>query len=72
MRVVEGASSMFTLISAIFDDRMTLFSRNQLNFFTNHKSDNTDHIFVFFSDEKSIGVKTMRKYVVQPYCFVIF
>ncbi|KAH8118128.1 RPB5 subunit of DNA-directed RNA polymerase [Phellopilus nigrolimitatus] len=35
--------------------------RNQLNFFTNHQSNPTVHIFVFFSDEKSVGVKTMRK-----------
>ncbi|KAI5892793.1 RPB5 subunit of DNA-directed RNA polymerase [Schizophyllum commune H4-8] len=35
--------------------------RNQLNFFTNHRDDTTDQIFVFFSDERSVGVKTMRK-----------
>ncbi|THH10873.1 hypothetical protein EW145_g1016 [Phellinidium pouzarii] len=35
--------------------------RNQLNFFTNHQSDSSDHVFVFFSEEKSVGVKTMRK-----------
>jgi len=35
--------------------------RNQLNFFTNHQDNPTDHIFVFFSEEKSVGVKTMRK-----------
>ncbi|KAI5122538.1 hypothetical protein M0805_005265 [Coniferiporia weirii] len=35
--------------------------RNQLNFFTNHQSNPMDHIFVFFSDERSVGVKTMRK-----------
>jgi len=35
--------------------------RNQLNFFTNHRDNPSDHIFVFFSDEKSVGVKTMRK-----------
>ncbi|KAL1738868.1 RNA polymerase, partial [Schizophyllum fasciatum] len=35
--------------------------RNQLNFFTNHRDDTTDQIFVFFSDEKSVGIKTMRK-----------
>ncbi|KAH9945294.1 RPB5 subunit of DNA-directed RNA polymerase [Epithele typhae] len=35
--------------------------RSQLNFFTNHR-DNVQHqIFVFFTDEKSVGVKTMRK-----------
>ncbi|KAL5504033.1 RPB5 [Sanghuangporus vaninii] len=35
--------------------------RNMLNFFTNHRVNTQDHIFVFFSDEKSVGVKTMRK-----------
>ncbi|KAL5485906.1 RPB5 [Sanghuangporus weigelae] len=35
--------------------------RNMLNFFTNHRVNIQDHIFVFFSDEKSVGVKTMRK-----------
>ncbi|EGN99095.1 hypothetical protein SERLA73DRAFT_181909 [Serpula lacrymans var. lacrymans S7.3] len=35
--------------------------RNQLNFFTNSRTNPTDQIFVFFSDEKSVGVKTMRK-----------
>lgn len=37
--------------------------RGQLNFFTNHKDNPLDQIFVFFSDEKSVGVKTMRKWV---------
>ncbi|TFY60032.1 hypothetical protein EVG20_g7574 [Dentipellis fragilis] len=35
--------------------------RNQLNFFTNSVHNPEDQIFVFFSDEKSVGVKTMRK-----------
>ncbi|THH27416.1 hypothetical protein EUX98_g6775 [Antrodiella citrinella] len=35
--------------------------RGQLNFFTNHKDKPSEQIFVFFSDEKSVGVKTMRK-----------
>lgn len=38
-------------------------SRNQLNFFTNSRVNPADQIFVFFSDERSVGVKTMRKYV---------
>lgn len=37
-------------------------SRNQLNFFTNSRDNPADQIFIFFSDEKSVGVKTMRKY----------
>ncbi|KIM84295.1 hypothetical protein PILCRDRAFT_818634 [Piloderma croceum F 1598] len=35
--------------------------RNQLNFFTNSRANPADQIFVFFSDERSVGVKTMRK-----------
>ncbi|KAK7454446.1 DNA-directed RNA polymerases II 24 kDa polypeptide (RNA polymerase II subunit 5) [Stygiomarasmius scandens] len=35
--------------------------RNQLNFFTNSQANPMEQIFVFFSDEKSVGVKTMRK-----------
>ncbi|KAL0954653.1 hypothetical protein HGRIS_003605 [Hohenbuehelia grisea] len=35
--------------------------RNQLNFYTNSQSNPSDQIFVFFTDEKSVGVKTMRK-----------
>ncbi|EIN03698.1 DNA-directed RNA polymerase RPB5 subunit [Punctularia strigosozonata HHB-11173 SS5] len=35
--------------------------RNQLNFFTNSRANPADQIFVFFSEEKSVGVKTMRK-----------
>ena len=37
-------------------------SRNQLNFFTAANEDPSDQIFVFFTDERSVGVKTMRKY----------
>jgi hypothetical protein len=42
-------------------------SRNQLNFFTNSRTDPSNQIFIFFSDEKSVGVKTMRKFVYSPY-----
>ncbi|CAK5268637.1 unnamed protein product [Mycena citricolor] len=35
--------------------------RNSLNFYTNSPTDPTEQIFVFFSDEKNVGVKTMRK-----------
>jgi DNA-directed RNA polymerase I, II, and III subunit RPABC1 len=36
-------------------------SRNRLNFYTNSRNNATDQIFIFFSDEKSVGIKTMRK-----------
>ncbi|CAA7266919.1 hypothetical protein NLJ89_g4857 [Agrocybe chaxingu] len=35
--------------------------RNQLNFYTTSRSNPTDQIFIFFSEERSVGVKTMRK-----------
>ncbi|KAI0806331.1 DNA-directed RNA polymerase RPB5 subunit [Irpex lacteus] len=35
--------------------------RSQLNFFTTHQQNPTEQIFIFFSDERSVGVKTMRK-----------
>ncbi|PSR88978.1 hypothetical protein PHLCEN_2v4940 [Hermanssonia centrifuga] len=35
--------------------------RGQLNFFTNHQNNPEEQIFIFFSDERSVGVKTMRK-----------
>jgi DNA-directed RNA polymerases I, II, and III subunit RPABC1 len=35
-----------------------------MNFYTSARSNPTDQIFVFFSEEKSVGVKTMRKSVV--------
>ncbi|KAI0077887.1 DNA-directed RNA polymerase RPB5 subunit [Panus rudis PR-1116 ss-1] len=35
--------------------------RAQLNFFTNHKDNPQDQIFIFFTEERSVGVKTMRK-----------
>ncbi|KAI0711927.1 RPB5 subunit of DNA-directed RNA polymerase [Cerioporus squamosus] len=37
--------------------------RSQLNFFTNHRDNPMLQIFVFFTDEKSVGIKTMRKLV---------
>ena len=36
-------------------------SRSQLNFFTNHRDNPMLQIFVFFTDEKSVKIKTMRK-----------
>lgn len=51
-------------------------SRGQLNFFTNHQSDLSDLVFVFFTDEKSVGIKTMRKYAFSlakcNYCCLLF
>ncbi|KAF8072025.1 RNA polymerase [Lyophyllum atratum] len=35
--------------------------RNKLNFYTSSRANPSDQIFVFFTEEKSVGVKTMRK-----------
>ena len=34
-----------------------------MNFYTAARNNPSDQIFVFFSEEKSVGVKTMRKFV---------
>ncbi|KAJ8072247.1 DNA-directed RNA polymerases II 24 kDa polypeptide (RNA polymerase II subunit 5) [Marasmius tenuissimus] len=44
-----------------YASNMGSVDRSQLNFFSSSRADPTDQIFVFFSDEKSVGVKTMRK-----------
>lgn len=41
---------------------MCVSSRATLNFAAN-KTDNSDQIYVFFADEPSVGIKTMRKSV---------
>ncbi|KAF8656865.1 hypothetical protein AX16_002412 [Volvariella volvacea WC 439] len=38
-----------------------IVDRSQLNFYTQSRTNPTDQIFIFFTDEKSVGVKTMRK-----------
>jgi len=37
------------------------YSRNRLNFYTTLRTNPADQIFIFFSEERSVGVKTMRK-----------
>ncbi|KAF8348883.1 RNA polymerase [Amanita rubescens] len=38
-----------------------IVDRSRLNFYTSSPNDPTDQIFVYFSEERSVGVKTMRK-----------
>jgi len=45
----------------LYANQMGTIDRNQLNFFTAANEDPSDQIFVFFTDERSVGVKTMRK-----------
>ncbi|KAF8525838.1 DNA-directed RNA polymerase RPB5 subunit [Hysterangium stoloniferum] len=48
---------------ATYASNMGSVDRSQLNFFTNSRTNASDHIFIFFTEEKSVGVKTMRKLV---------
>src|SRR6267154_6886675 len=63
---VECATPL-VLSNRVTDSAALPCSRNQLNFFTNSRTDPSNQIFIFFSDEKSVGVKTMRKFVYSPY-----
>ncbi|KAJ3716055.1 DNA-directed RNA polymerase RPB5 subunit [Lentinula raphanica] len=44
-----------------FANQSGFVDRNSLNFFSNSMTNPAEQLFVFFSDEKSVGVKTMRK-----------
>ncbi|KAF9060489.1 DNA-directed RNA polymerase RPB5 subunit [Rhodocollybia butyracea] len=44
-----------------FSNQTGSVDRNLLNFFSNCLANPAEQLFVFFSDEKSVGVKTMRK-----------
>ncbi|KAJ3990182.1 DNA-directed RNA polymerase RPB5 subunit [Lentinula detonsa] len=44
-----------------FSNQSGFVDRNVLNFFSNSIANPAEQLFVFFSDEKSVGVKTMRK-----------
>jgi DNA-directed RNA polymerase I, II, and III subunit RPABC1 len=55
--VVECVIRIFLSMALV----LILRSRNQLNFYTTSRSNPADQIFVFFSEERSVGVKTMRK-----------
>ena len=59
--VVELTRRKEKLTSRPFTCFALAHSRNSLNFWTNSRADPTDSIFVFYSDEKKVGVKTMRK-----------
>ncbi|KIJ52613.1 hypothetical protein M422DRAFT_26186 [Sphaerobolus stellatus SS14] len=48
---------------SIYVSQSGTMERAQLNFFTNSRKDPSDQIFVFFTEEKSVGVKTMRKFL---------
>ena len=39
--------------------------RNFLHFYAHHKADDNQLIFVYFSDERNVGVTTMRKFLQQ-------
>ncbi|KAI3620464.1 hypothetical protein CBS9595_002431 [Malassezia furfur] len=37
--------------------------RNRLNFFTSHRDNPDERLFVFYSTERNVGVKTMRQFI---------
>jgi len=43
--------------------RNGMVERTTLNFFTNAMEDPSKQIFIFFSDEKNVSVKTMKKFI---------
>jgi hypothetical protein len=40
-----------------------LVSRGKVNFFASNPDDNDEKIYVFYSPEKSVGIKTMRAFI---------
>ena len=54
---VECVDACFLDVHTVDSD----YRRTQLNFFTNLRDNPTTQIFVYFTDEQSVGVKTMRK-----------
>jgi len=53
---LDTFKNTFVTISGTLD-------RSRLNFFATLAKDPTEMIFIYFSDEKSVGVKTMRKFL---------
>ncbi|KAG8907164.1 DNA-directed RNA polymerases II 24 kDa polypeptide (RNA polymerase II subunit 5) [Tulasnella sp. 403] len=43
--------------------RNGMVDRNSLNFFTNAIHNPSQSIFIFFSDEKNVGIRTMKKFI---------
>jgi len=37
--------------------------RNRMNFFTSHRDNPDERLFVFYSTERNVGVKTMRQFI---------
>ncbi|EDP42004.1 hypothetical protein MGL_3685 [Malassezia globosa CBS 7966] len=40
-----------------------IVDRNRMNFFTQHKDKPEERLFVFYSTERNVGVKTMRQFI---------
>ncbi|EAU85541.2 DNA-directed RNA polymerase I [Coprinopsis cinerea okayama7 len=45
----------------VYGNNMGVIDRNQLNFYTHHRLNPSDQIFVYFTEEPNVGVKAMRK-----------
>lgn len=57
---VECARSLFLHGRIIPDNK---YSKGKLNFFAAKADDPNERIYVFYSPEKSVGIKTMRAWV---------
>lgn len=40
-----------------------IVDRNRLNFFTQHRDRPEERLFIFYSTERNVGVKTMRQFI---------
>ena len=40
-----------------------IVDKNRLNFFTSHRDRPDERLFVFYSTERNVGVKTMRQFI---------
>ncbi|KAF8968016.1 RNA polymerase [Flammula alnicola] len=47
----------------LYANNSGVVDRNQLNFYTNSRANPSDQIFIFFSEERSVGVRSMRKFL---------
>ncbi|TFL04134.1 DNA-directed RNA polymerase RPB5 subunit [Pterulicium gracile] len=57
----EELNMDLTTFRTQYNDNAGTMERGRLNFYCTSEVDPSDQIFVFFSDERSVGVKTMRK-----------
>lgn len=59
---LSAQDNLCTVRSCLVDSFGAPYSRTTLNFAA-QKGDSEERIYIFYADEKSVGVKTMRKWV---------